>query len=84
MCDAAQWTLGGIPINYYYSVDFDALISLVDAIGGVDFDMDMSYQGDYGYYHKGAQHLDGLGVLGIVGNAFDIFPVFASRDTVNI
>ena len=63
MCAAAQWTLGGIPINYYYSVDFDALISLVDAIGGVDFDMDMSYQGDYGYYHKGAQHLDGLGVL---------------------
>lgn len=63
MCSAAQWTLGGIPINYYYSVDFEALISLVDAIGGVDFDMDMSYQGEYGYYQKGQQHLDGLGVM---------------------
>ena len=63
MCAAAQWTLGGIPINYYYSVDFEALISLVDAIGGVDFDMDMAYKGAYGYYNKGLQHLDGLGVL---------------------
>lgn len=62
MCQAAEWILGGISIDYYYSVDFQAVVDLVDAIGGVDFDMDMNYHGTR-YYAKGMQHLDGQGVL---------------------
>lgn len=64
MCEAAEWILGGISVDYYYSVDFEALIDLVDAIGGVDFDMDMNYSnGDGRYYTEGMQHLDGRGVF---------------------
>lgn len=64
MCRAAEWMLGGISIDYYYSVDFQAVVDLVDAIGGVDYDMDMSYHGENGrYYAKGLLHLDGQGVL---------------------
>ena len=62
MCQAAEWMLGGISVDYYYSVDFQVVVDLVDAIGGVDFDMDMSYHGSR-YYAKGMQHLDGQGVL---------------------
>lgn len=64
MCEASQWLLGGIPIDYYYSVDFEAVMELVDAIGGVDYEMDMDYTGTSGTdYQRGEQHLDGLGVL---------------------
>lgn len=64
MCDAAEWMLGGISVDYYYSVDFEAVMDLVDAIGGVDYDMDMSYSNTAGRtYKEGMQHLDGQGVL---------------------
>ena len=64
MCDAAEWMLGGISVDYYYSVDFEAVMDLVDAIGGVDYDMDMAYTGTSGRnYLQGIQHLDGQGVL---------------------
>ena len=64
MCEAARWLLGGIPIDYYYSVDFEAIMELVDAIGGVDYEMDMDYTGHSGtHYQKGTQHLNGQGVL---------------------
>ena len=64
MCDAAEWMLGGISVDYYYSVDFEAVMDLVDAIGGVDYDMDMNYSNTAGRtYKEGMQHLDGQGVL---------------------
>jgi len=64
MCDAAEWMLGGISVDYYYAVDFEAVMDLVDAVGGVDFDMDMNYTGNSGkHYSEGMQHLDGQGVL---------------------
>ena len=64
MCEAAEWMLGGISVDYYYSVDFEAVMELVDAIGGVDYDMDMSYSNSDGRtYKEGMQHLDGQGVL---------------------
>lgn len=67
VCDAATWLLGGVEIHNYVAVDMTALIQLVDAIGGVDFDMDMSYVGHSGItYYKGMQHLDGVGVMDYV------------------
>ena len=62
--NAASWLLGGIPIDRYFVVDMNAVIALGDAIGGVDFNMDMAYTASYDRkYHKGMQHLDGLGIM---------------------
>lgn len=67
VCDAVTWLLGGVEIHNYVAVDMAALIMLVDAIGGVDFDMDMSYVGHSGItYYQGMQHLDGVGVMDYV------------------
>lgn len=63
-CDAASWVLGGIKIDYYLAVDMNAMAALGDAIGGVDFDLEMSYTGHSGRkYHKGLRHLDGTGIV---------------------
>ncbi len=62
--DAVGWLLGGISIDKYYLVDMNAVIALGDAIGGVDFDLEMSYKGRDGRtYRKGMQHLDGQGIM---------------------
>lgn len=63
VCEAASWMLGGISIDYYYAFELDTVIEIGDIIGGVDFDVDMSYRGSSGtYYKKGKQHLDGTGI----------------------
>lgn len=62
-CDAASWVLGGIKIDYYFAVDMNAMVALGDAIGGVDFELEMSYTGHSGRkYYKGLRHLDGVGI----------------------
>ena len=62
-CDAVSWVLGGIKIDYYFAVDMNAMIVLGDAIGGVDFELEMSYKGHSGRkYYKGLRHLDGVGI----------------------
>ena len=63
VCEAASWTIGGIPINYYYAVDITAAKDLVDEIGGIDFDLDVSFAVNGRSYSKGLQHMDGQGVL---------------------
>ena len=63
VCEAASWMLGGIPVNYYYAVTMPAVKGLVDAVGGVDYDLEMSYTMMSRRYRKGQQHLDGQGVL---------------------
>ncbi len=66
-CRAAEEWLGGVSIPYYYGVDFQALIDLVDMIGGIDFDVDIplhTYDGRT--IERGRRHLDGLGVLAYV------------------
>ncbi len=66
-CAAVSWLLGGIEIDRYIAVDMNAMIALGDAMGGVDFDVDMSYSGHSGtYYHAGMQHLDGQGIMDYV------------------
>ena len=63
VCEAASWMLGGIPIQYYYAVDMNAVKGLVDTIGGVDFNIDIAYTIQGRSYEKGFQHLDGQGAL---------------------
>ena len=64
-CRTAQMWLGGMSVPYYYGVDFQAVIDLVDAIGGIDFDVDvpMDTLENKTLVALGRQHLDGLGVL---------------------
>jgi LCP family protein required for cell wall assembly len=61
VCKGASYMLGGIPIDYYYAVDFDSLVKIVDTIGGVDFNIDSP---DYSLEQKkGMQHMNGEDVL---------------------
>jgi polyisoprenyl-teichoic acid--peptidoglycan teichoic acid transferase len=70
VCQAAQWMLGGsggeddpIKIDKYFAVDMNAVKGLVDAIGGVDYDLDISFDNAGREYTKGFQHMNGQAVL---------------------
>jgi LCP family protein required for cell wall assembly len=63
VCEAASWMIGGIPINYYYAVDMSAVKGLVDAIDGVDFDIDVAFKMQGRSYSAGPQHMNGQAVL---------------------
>ncbi len=62
-CETAGWMLGDIPVNYYCAVTMPAVKQLVDAVGGVDYDLEISFTMVGRNYKKGQQHLDGQGVL---------------------
>ncbi|MDD2395829.1 MAG: LCP family protein, partial [Sphaerochaeta sp.] len=63
-CQAASWVLGGIKIDEYCAVDMNMMEKLGDAMGGIDFDLEMSYTGHSGTrYYKGLHHLDGTGIM---------------------
>ena len=60
----ASEVMGGISIPYYFAVDLSSLIGLVDAIGGVDIDVDQDFKTRSGRKFKaGMQHMDGEGFL---------------------
>lgn len=54
---------GGIPVNYYVSFDMNAVKLIVDAMGGVDYDVDIDVTMDGRTLSPGMQHLDGQAVL---------------------
>ena len=62
----------GIPVDYTVSVDLKGFTALVDAIGGVDFevpinmDYDDPIQGLSIHFKKGMQHLSGADALRVV------------------
>ncbi|MPL99471.1 Transcriptional regulator LytR [bioreactor metagenome] len=64
--------LVGFPLDYYITVDIKAFKALVDAVGGVDFDVpiDMDYddptQDLHIHYKAGVQPLDGQQALEVV------------------
>ena len=61
-----------IPVDYTVEVDLEAFAALIDAIGGVDFDvpLDMNYEDPKQnlqiHISKGLQHLDGATALKVV------------------
>lgn len=64
VCNAVSWYLGGIKIDCYCVVNMETMVALGDAMGGIDFDVDMNYTGCSGKkYKNGMQHLDGLGIM---------------------
>ena len=66
-CEAASWMLSGdsgtIPVNYYYAVTMPAVKQLVDIVGGVDYDLELSFTMAGRHYDAGPQHMDGQAVL---------------------
>ena len=62
----------GIPVDYTVTVDLKAFVALVDAIGGVDFNVpiDMDYEDPYQdlsiHIPAGMQHLNGEDALKVV------------------
>ena len=55
--------LCGIPVNYYVGVDMNSLVDVIDAIGGVDYEVDVRIKLNGRILNKGVQHLDGQQVL---------------------
>ncbi len=65
--NTVSWLLGGVKIDAYCAVDMAAMYTMVDIIGGVDFDLEMNYVGTSGTKYKaGFQHLDAMGVVDYV------------------
>ncbi len=62
----------GIPVMHYVTVNLKAFVSLVDAIGGVDFDVPLNmdyddpYQDLYIHIPKGPRKLTGQEAIGVV------------------
>ncbi len=54
---------GGVPIQYYAGVNMQGLKAVVDAMGGVDYDVDVRIQLNGRTLEKGYQHLNGQQVL---------------------
>lgn len=57
--NSVQKIMGGIPIDYYMGIDIPAFKDIVDAIGGIDFNVDVSTTIQGRSLHAGTQHLDG-------------------------
>ncbi len=55
-------------INYYVKVNYNALIKLVDALGGVDVESEYDFTSGalYIHYNKGLNHVDGKSALEFV------------------
>lgn len=53
----------GVPIEYYAGVDMIGLKNVVDAMGGVDYDVDVKITLNGRVLEKGQQHLNGQQVL---------------------
>jgi LCP family protein required for cell wall assembly len=71
VCSTVSWLLGGIKIDYYCAVTMEAMAELGDVIGGVDFDVEMSFTDEninkeITRYKKGYQHLDGDGIVAYI------------------
>ncbi len=58
-----EMLFGGIPVDYYAGVDMEGLKAVVDAIGGVDYDVDVKIKLNGRVLEEGYQHLDGQQVL---------------------
>lgn len=61
--DTVSWTLGGIPVDYYVGFGMQAVKDVVNAMGGIDYDVDISFTMNGRKMEKGMQHLDGQKAL---------------------
>ena len=68
--------LYGIPMDYYVRVNFTSLITIVDALGGVDVYSEYSFSSGNFSFQAGINHLDGEQALAFSRNRY----AFASGD----
>ncbi len=54
---------GDIPLNYYIGFNMQMVKDVVDAMGGVDYEVDIEVRMNGRELNPGMQHLDGQGVL---------------------
>lgn len=54
---------GGIPVNYYVGFNMNVVKEVVNAMGGVDYDVDIEINMNGRHLDTGPQHLDGQAVL---------------------
>lgn len=83
VCEAAEWMLGGIPVDYYYAVTMPAVKELVNAVGGVDYDLELDFKLAGRTYKKGMQHMDGQAVLDYLRVRKDIGSAGGDANRVN-
>jgi LCP family protein required for cell wall assembly len=57
-------SLLNVPVDYFVRVDMNAVVEIVDAIGGVDFEVPYEMNG----LQPGMQHLDGEQALAVIRN----------------
>lgn len=62
-CETVSRLLGGVPVDYYLALRFDTVVDLVDALGGIDYEVEGWFKEGGREYKKGMQHLNGQGVL---------------------
>ncbi len=55
--------LGGIPIHYYLGFNMNVVKEVVNAMGGVDYNVDVEVKMNGRELHPGMQHMDGQAVL---------------------
>ena len=58
-----KYLFGGIPVDYYIGFNMNVVKQVVDAMGGVDYDVDIEVTMNGRTLHPGMQHLDGQAVL---------------------
>ena len=63
VCEAAEWMLGGIPVNYYYAVTMESVKQIVDIVGGVWYNLEGDFDNGGRYYKAGFQFMDGQACL---------------------
>lgn len=62
-CMTVSKLLGGVPINYYVGFNMNVVKQVVDAMGGVDYYVDIPVSMNGRTLEIGQQHLDGQAVL---------------------
>ena len=63
VCEAAEWMLGGIDVDYFYAVTMESVKQIVDMIDGVWYNLEGDFDNGGRYYKAGFQHMDGQACL---------------------
>ena len=63
VCEAAEWMLGGISVDYYYAVTMESVKQIVDIVGGVWYNLEGDFDNGGRYYKAGFQYMDGQACL---------------------
>lgn len=58
-----SYTLGGIPIQYYVGFNMNVVKEIVDAMGGLEYEIDVPVSMNGREYEPGLQYMDGQAVL---------------------